>query len=82
MQKMPYDTHHKRMAALHYVSAYVSSDHRVEQMPFYTLHKQMAALQRVLAYVSPDQSDEQMPYYKHYWKLHTFRYMYQAVRSQ
>ena len=51
---MPYYTHHKRMAALHYVSAYVSTDHPVEEMPYDTLHKGMAAIHCVSVYVSSD----------------------------
>jgi hypothetical protein len=79
---MSYHKHYKRIAVLHCVSAYVSRDHSVEQMPYDTQHKGMTVSQCVSAHVSGDDPFEQVPYYKHYWKLHNFRYMYQAVRSQ
>jgi hypothetical protein len=55
---MPYQKKKKKMAALHYVPVYVSSDHPVEQMPYDTLHNGMAAIHCVSAYVSSDDSVE------------------------
>jgi hypothetical protein len=69
---MPYYTHHKGMAAPHYVSAYDSSD---QKMPYDTHHKRIADLQCASANVVSDEVSEQIFYCIHDRKMATHHYV-------